>query len=67
MPLKPLDTEYMTELSRRRALIGPPGVPVASAKELGDELLQEATVREPPSHPDVKAIEQSCLEQSKRR
>jgi hypothetical protein len=62
-----LDTEYMTELSRRRALIGPPGVPVASAKELGDELLQEATVREPPSHPDVKAIEQSCLEQSKRR
>lgn len=64
-----LDTEYMSELSRRASLIGPPGAPVQSPKEISDGILQEAQdpIREPPQLPDIKDIEQSCLDHMKQR
>ena len=63
-----LDTEYMTELQRRKALTAFPGTPPRSLEEMRAELLQEAqqTILEPPPPPsDVKALEEECRAQQR--
>lgn len=62
-----LDTEYMTELSRRESLLGGLGPAVKSATDFIDEILQEAQhpIRETPEHPDLRTIERDCLERQK--
>lgn len=62
-----LDDEYMTELQRRDALTAFPGDPPRTVYQMRAEILQEAQhplLDGPPPPPDVKALEQSCLERS---
>ena len=63
-----LDADYMTELLRRDSVLEPLGAPVESLKEVNDDFLREAgaPIQEPPPPPDVRAMEQHCLEQQKR-
>jgi len=63
-----LDADYMTELRRRESLMGFPG-PSKSQKEFSDEIVQEAEnpiLEGAPKLPDVRDIEQSCLDNKKR-
>jgi hypothetical protein len=62
-----LDTEYMAELRRRDALMGFPGDPLQSQKEINEEIMQgarEPLLEEPPPS-DAKDIEQTCLARKK--
>jgi len=62
-----LDTDYLTELSRRESLLGPPGAPVESAEQLRADILAEAAtpIRALPPRPDAHAIEQDCRDREK--
>jgi hypothetical protein len=65
-----LNADYMTELRRRESLTDFPGASSKSAKEFSDEIVQEAQdpiLEGAPKLPDVKDIEQSCLDRKKQR
>jgi hypothetical protein len=62
-----VDADYLTEVRRREVLIGIPGAS-KSPKEVADGFLEEAQdpiLEGAPKLPDVKDIEQGCLEQKK--
>jgi hypothetical protein len=65
-----LNADYMTELRRRESLTDFPGASSKSPKEFSDEIVQEAQdpiLEGAPKLPDVKDIEQSCLDRKKQR
>jgi hypothetical protein len=63
-----LDADFTTEIRRREPLIGFPGASSKSPKEFTDGIVQEAQdpiLEGAPKLPDVKDIEQSCIEHKK--
>ena len=60
-----IDTEYITELQRRDSLLGVFGA--QSLQQFHDEVVQDAQnpMLEAPPLPDVKALEQDCLDRKK--
>ena len=62
-----VDANYLTEVRRREFLTGIPGAS-KSPKEVAEEFVKEAQdpiLEGAPRLPDVKDIEQGCLEQKK--
>lgn len=62
-----VDADYLVEVRRREFLVGIPGAS-KSPKEIADGFVQEAQdpiLEGAPKLPDVKDIEQGCLEQKK--
>jgi len=59
-----IDTEYIAELQRRDSLLG---FGAQSSQQFHDEVVQDAQnpMLEAPPLPDVKALEQRCLERKK--
>jgi len=60
-----IDTEYIAELQRRDSLLGVFGA--QSLQQFHDEVIQDAQnpMLEAPPLPDVKAVEQDCLDRKK--
>jgi hypothetical protein len=60
-----IDTEYIAELQRRDSLLGFFGA--RSSQQFHDEVVQDAQnpMLEAPPLPDVKALEQRCLDRKK--
>lgn len=61
-----LDADYLAELSRREALLGPPGTRPESPEQLRQDILDAAgeVLREEPAPPDVEALERQCRERA---
>ena len=65
-----LDADYMTEMRRRQSLMGFWGGESKSAKDFNDDVIREAQnpiAEGAPPPPDTRAIEQSCLDDKRRK
>lgn len=65
-----LDDDYMTELRRRESLLGLLGDILKSPTDFNNDIVREAQnpiIEGAPPTPDTRAIEQSCLDDKKKR